>query len=229
MKNAFALLIISSIVLGCGKSEKDFIGSYHSFYVTKINLPSGSNMMGMMFGVKAKQPADGKEFDDLGDIGIELFADQSGKEVKGEAVIVIKRVMNAGFGLKETSEKLNFDVTNLRLNGDTLVGNLENEVLRLTGKKIKLSLVKNGTMSVVGIGNDLGVKNSESRPLLVSSNADFHFFKCLDEQSVNNEERAFFEKQEKDLNTKLATEKDETKKQVIKNSLIEIKSRLNNK
>ncbi|MBS1507020.1 MAG: hypothetical protein JSS79_10275 [Bacteroidetes bacterium] len=229
MKNAFALLIISSIVFGCQKSEKDFIGSYHSFYVTKVNLPNGSNMMGMMFGVKAKQLADGQEFDDLGDIGIELFADQSGKEVKGEAVIVIKKVMNAGFGLKETSEKLNFDVTNLRLNGDTLVGNLENQVLRLTGKKIKLSLVKNGTMSVVGIGNDLGVKNSDNNPLLVSSNAGFHFFKCLDEQEVRNEERAFFEKEEKDLNTKLEIEKDETKKQIIKNSLVEIKSRLNNK
>jgi|GEM_PF-6990778 len=142
---------------------------------------------------------------------------------------ILELVSMVGFGAKETSEKMSFEITNLHLNGDTLVGNLENELLRLTGKLVKLSIVRSGSGSVVGIGNDLELKNGDDNPLFVSSNTDFHFFKCMDKESVKNQERAFFEKQEKNLNAELEIETDETKKQIIKNSLVEITSRLGNK
>src|SRR5260221_5638925 len=137
---ALCSIFILLATISCSKkSEKDYIGSYKTFYATKIEL--GNAVTGFLFGRRGSKPEiTAKSFNDLGEISVELFEGSNG--FQGEGSVVIKKAQNMLFSPSEAAQKTSLDFSNFRMKHDTLVFSLENEILRLEGKKLKSAILK---------------------------------------------------------------------------------------
>ncbi len=174
---ALCSIFILLATISCSKkSEKDYIGSYKTFYATKIEL--GNAVTGFLFGGRGSKPEiTAKTFNDLGEISVELFEGSNG--LQGEGSVVIKKAQNMSLSPSETAQKTSLDFSNFRMKHDTLVFSLENEILRLEGKKLRGAIVKNKTGIYIGLDEAVGIKMVKG-PFDASGKDGVQFFRCLE-------------------------------------------------
>src|SRR5258706_9511885 len=114
---ALGSIFILLATISCSKkSERDYIGSYKTFYTTKIEL--GNAVTGFLFGGRGSKPEiTAKSFNDLGEISVELFDGNNG--LQGEGSLVVKKAQNMSFSPSETIKKMSLDFSNFRMRHDT--------------------------------------------------------------------------------------------------------------
>jgi hypothetical protein len=222
VKTAFCAIVILVTTSCSRKSEKDYLGSYKTFYATKIEL--GNTVTGFLFGGRGSKPEiTAKTFNDLGEISIELFEGNNG--LQGEGSLVIKKAQNMSFTPSETVKKISLDFSNFRMRNDTLVFSLDNELLRLEGKKLQGAIVKNKDGVYLGLDKASGVLTVIG-PFDASEKDGVQFFKCLDKTKAYELAQEFFRAQEKELLARMKNESKPNAKKVLENSLNEVRKQM---
>jgi hypothetical protein len=221
--NALYFIFVLLLIVSCSRrSEKDYIGNYKTFYATKIEL--GNAVTGFLFGGRGSKPEiTAKTFNDLGEISVELFEGSNG--LQGEGSVVIKKAQNMSFSPTETTKKMSFDFSNFRMRNDTLVFSLENEILRLEGKKLRGAIVKNESGIYVGLDKATDIKTVNG-PFDASEKDGIQFFKCLEKSKAHELGIDFFKRQEKELIGRIKNESKSNAKKILENSLAEVRKQM---
>lgn len=216
------LIFIPLFIIGCTKTEEDFVGSYKTLHTTKVR--SGSSGF---FSFYSKRPARNTtaSYLELRDVEINIFKD--GESLKGEAEISSSKA--DAFDPNTSVKKVGFDLVNFRLENDTLRFTFENQALKLMGKKVKGLIYGQQGSTIIGIDNELTTeKNYKTpNPLYISSNKEFNFYHVI---STENPKSAITEKfynlQIENYNKQLKETSDKETKQILENSIKEIEERL---
>jgi|GEM_PF-5907307 len=231
MKNNSIIFACLTMLLtwSCTKSDKDFVGKYTTYYATKIEIPDNINLITLRRGDKPKTTTTAKAFHDLGEIQIDLFQDQEKKIISGEAYLVRKVVIPAMFGAtREHSEKIALDISNIRMNNDTLECTLDNQILKLQSKKITLRIVKRDNTTVIGISQEAPINNNilQENPFFNSNKAGFAYFNVFDIPIMQSKFRDFYQNQIKTTTSLMQQETDPLKKMKLANSLKELEAKI---
>lgn len=198
------------------------MGSYRTFYATKIEL--GNAVTGLLFGGRGtKVEITAKSFNDLGEISLELFDGSNG--LQGEGSLVVKKAQNMSFSPSETTKKMSFDFSNFRMKSDTLVFSVENEILRLEGKKLRGAIVKNESGIYFGLDKAFDIQTIDG-PFDSSEKDGIRFYKCLEKTKAKELGINFFKAQERELLARIKNESKANTKKFLENSLNEVRKQM---
>lgn len=215
------------LMAGCSKSEKDFAGTYRTFYATKVEITDAFGEMERAFHLKPSGKTSGRSFNDLGEIKVELFVDPQKKALSGEAVFYLKTVDNTSVKPEETTKQFDLDVSNFRLNGDTLEFSLDNQLFKNTGRRIIGKIVKGGDANVLGIGKEMVTFPAmATSPFFVRQLGPTVYYNCYNEEITKSKVRSFFTEQETRFVKEIESEKSPRAKQFLENSLADVRARL---
>jgi hypothetical protein len=222
-RNILYPIFILFLIVSCAKkTEKDYIGSYKTFYATKIELANAAT--GFLFGGRgSKVEITAKSFNDLGEISLELF--DGNKGLQGEGLLVVKKAQNMSFSPSETIKKMSFDFSNFRLRNDTLVFSLENEILRLEGKKLRGAIVKNQSGIYFGLDMAFDIQTVDG-PFDSFEKDGIRFYKCLEKTKARELGIDFFKAQERELLSRIKNEPKSNTKKILENSLNEVRKQM---
>ena len=229
MKRLTTICLIAFVLSSCGKTNKDFVGEYQTLYPAKIDLPDNFNPLMSFSHSSQKRETTAKSYCELADIKINLFIDESEKILKGEAEVIFKDVEKFSFLPTVKTKEMDFDIVNIRINNDTLEFSLENQLLKLEGKKIKGRLVKTKDGDYLGFDKDLTGKNlyTEKSPLFRALKDEIIFYKTITiDQKREEVMKQFYRAQIIDLTKSAQEAENSTQKKIAENSIKELESKL---
>jgi hypothetical protein len=215
MKTKLIIVLLSGLtIIGCKKSEKDFVGKYEVMY----SAPTTPDEWG---------------YYDLNKIDLEVFKDQSGL-VKGQgAIFIIKGMQNQGSWVGQPGQSAMFDLTNFRIGNDTLFFLIENQVLGSQGKKLNGFIYKGDNGNIVGIDKNMTYTDGvEKSPCFLSKNSTYVFYKeWSNDEEMKKKYRQFYEVQVEPKKAQLANVKATWRdvKWVLQQQLNEIQKHLDGK
>lgn len=210
----------------CKKSEKDFIGKYQTLYPAEVKLSSSFNYS-MLYNSNQKHTA--HRYYELLPVKLNIFEDESDKKLKGEVEIIFLNEHNFSLNPTASKDKMDFDIVNFRMEKDTLHFQIENQMLKLSGKKIKGLLVNDGKKSVIGLEtdsfgfNDYSIKN----PFFIKRSDDMIYYKVVTSDSVNILKKNFYDNQIKDYEIKRTESKNYHDSIYFENSIEKVKTLYN--
>jgi hypothetical protein len=212
------------LLFSCSSSDNDFVGKYNTFYCSYVELANESNPFLLRNG---KQGVTAKKFYNLNPVELEIFIDEADKKLKGEGVIRYTRAEN--FSLKPSliREKMNVELSNFRIQNDTLWFSLTNDLLKMGGRNYKGYIVKNGEQSFVGLEKEFSGTNrySEKSPFFKASSKVMYTYLASDKEEVSLL-KSFYELQKTDLEQLLQEDNSKFDEAVIKNSILHLEGKL---
>lgn len=217
-----SLLTICLLTSSCHKSESNFAGNYTSYSVSKIELLNNSVLFG---GEYDPNKTNAKAYFDLLPFSINLFV--SDNTLKGQASVTVGVANNNELVHHQNLSKIDFEISNIHLNNDTLEFSIENEATRRIGKVFHGKILKNGDEHFVGIENGFFQEFISKNPFYSFSKGGFAFFKSNLESELNKSLiKSFWVSQEKELDSLSKTAKRKVDQNKAENSLKEIRARL---
>ncbi|HEX8546414.1 MAG TPA: hypothetical protein VF691_05590 [Cytophagaceae bacterium] len=219
-----SLCIIIVLLCSCKKTEKDFTGKYQILYPDEVKLASEFRGMSMFYRTPERHTA--RKYYELLPVTLNFFVDESDKRLKGEAEISQINVIDFSYKPKASKRKSDFDIVNIRMENDTLGFQIENQLLKLSGKKIKGQIFKKDDDTFIGLEVDaLGLNDfTEKNPLFSSKNGDMVYYKALAPGNDGEIKKKFYQIVLDDFKDKLAKSKNESDSIYFENSIKEIQT-----
>lgn len=205
----------------CSKDEDDYVGKHSTYFSLKISLPNDR------FN---KSVITGEEFEDLGQLHMDIF--RSGKDgpLSGECTLVVKEPVRIFSRYLVDTKKISLEMVNFRLDGDTLVFSLEPASMRGSSVSLKAKLISQPGALVLGLERSTfaeGVEMGEGNgPFFVSEAGGFLYFACKNLEESKETIHAFFSAQKDAISAKIVQETDAVKKKVLENSLSAVNYRM---
>lgn len=212
MKKQYIFLLALTL-LGCAKTKNDFIGKYQTKYTSKVR-------------VVGSYPE--KDYYDLCLYQIELFEGQEKSAIQGTGSIVVKSLGKDGFIIGRENETGNFDLTDIRVNNDTLEFSIENQLLKFQGKKLNGQIIKTNDFTVIGLDEHLTSEDASNKNphFLLNKNGLTYYKETVDVPHKIEMEKQFYENQVNSLKKILAGSNGALEKENVKKAITDFNSRM---
>lgn len=221
MKNNFKtpiwFFLFLFLGISCSKSESDFIGNYKFKYCRSLNF-TNVGMYSFFLGPSKKENTEAKKVNLLGNGECKIFKDASTKQLNGEFHFTNMKVDSRTSSYLETDD-YTFNLKNLRLENDTLVFSVSNQMTELMGKSFKGVIYEENGVNCFGIEEEFFGKSDcdKNNPWFLNrKNGLVSFQTSID----NSEETKFYSQQTNHLNEELKRNDIEKREQrILQNSI----------
>uniref|UniRef100_UPI004048F76A hypothetical protein n=1 Tax=Fulvivirga sp. TaxID=1931237 RepID=UPI004048F76A len=222
-------VLLLFICSACSLSETDYISKYQFYHSNHFQVPDKDRSMKdplifMKSDIQEKHKTEAYEVLLLDEVNIDIFQDQSSNTIKGEMKIDFnqfqKQQLFSNTGPKIAKSQLNFDLSNLRIENDTLYFKISNPKMNLTGRFYSGFILKSNNKSLIGISNDLFFESDSGHNPWFNNKSEHYF---IYKSSFDNSEqlKLYYSQQIDSLSSKLAdsTALSYKEKQITENSI----------